>query len=96
MIEIEEIELEGPVSETPVFEVKGNYDGEEFHCRIELRFEELDLEDVDYEHLDGVDLGPTGLDALEELVNEILETEEYSDASDDFQREQSDSDTLFD
>lgn len=96
MIDITHCELEGQISETPVFEVKGTYDGDEFYCRIELRFEDLDLDEVDYEHLDGVDLGPLGLDALEELIDEITETEEYQEASEEFEKEQADPDALFD
>lgn len=96
MIDILQCNLEGQVSEIPVFEVKGTYDNDSFHCRLELRFNDPDLDDLDFEHLEGVDLGPMGLDVLEELVNEILETEEYQDASEEFERVSNDPDALFD
>ena len=62
------------------FIIKGTYNNEFFHCRVEFRSEDHeDLDDIDYEHLDGIDLGPTELDVLEELANEIFETEVYQD-----------------
>ena len=72
-IEIDKCEVEGPISETPIFEIQGFYAGEEFHCKLEMRIdsEEIDLDQVDYEHLDGVDLGPSGFDVLEDLIEEL-------------------------
>ena len=84
MIDIIKCSIEGQVSAPTVFDVKGTYNHDEFHCRLEVRFNDLD--DLDYEHLDGIDLGPVGLDVLEELVNEIIETEEYQDASEEFEK----------
>jgi hypothetical protein len=96
MIDIINCKLEGQVNETPIFEVKGTYDNDSFHCRLELRLNDPDLDDLDFEHLEGVDLGPMGLDVLEELVNEITETEEYQEASEELERVSSDPDALLD
>jgi hypothetical protein len=96
-IDIEKCELEGPISETPIFEINGSYAGEEFSCKLELRFdsEEIDLDQVDYEYLDGADLGPEGLDVLEELINELTETDEYQEALENFKEIQGDLESLF-
>jgi hypothetical protein len=86
MIDILHCKLEGQATETPVFEVNGTYNNDPFRCRLELRLNDPDLDELDFEHLDGVDLGPMGLDVLEELINEILETEEYQTAAEDFEK----------
>ena len=93
MIEILNCELEGDVTETPIFEVRGTYEDEDFTCRVELRFPpEEDPED--YEHLDGADLSPAGFDVLEELINEVYDTEAYQDASEEFAKLDPDLDEL--
>jgi hypothetical protein len=95
-IDIDKCELEGPISETPIFEIRGYYVGEEFSCKIEIRLDsEIDLDQVDYEHLDGVDLGLNGLDVLEELIDELVETEAYQDALENFKKVEGELDSLF-
>lgn len=97
IIDIDSCELEGPVSETPIFEIDGYYLGEEFSCKLELRLdsEEIDLDQIDYECLDGVDLGPEGYDALEDLINELFETETYQEALEDFKKIEGELKSLF-
>lgn len=96
-IDIEDCEVEEPISETAIFEISGYYDDENFSCQIEIRLdsEEVDLDQVDYEHLDGVDLGPEGLDLLEDLINELRQTEAYIDALEEFKRIEGDLEALF-
>lgn len=97
MIEILDCKLEGEVTATPIFEIKGIYDDdEEFHCRLEIRLVDPDPEDLEYELLDGVDLGPEGLDVLEDLLNEIIETEAYRDALEDFEELEEEDEDLYD
>ena len=61
--------------EAVAFIVKGTYNNNLFHCRLELRLENnlASEADTEYEYIDGVDLNR--LDALEELVDEVFETE---------------------
>lgn len=98
MIDILECKFEDEVTETPIFEIKGTYCNEIFHCKVELRFnlEEEDQDQLDYEHIDSPDLGPMGFDALEELVNEVFETEAYQEAVEDFEKVRDDLEALFD
>lgn len=83
-IEISSCDLESDLSDSPIFEVEGIFHGEEFRCRIGFQLgvdpEELESDQIDYEHVDGQDLGPDGFNALEELITSILETEAYHDA----------------
>ena len=61
--------------EAVAFIVKGTYNNNLFHCRLELRLENniTSEADTEYEYIDGVDLNR--LDALGELVDEVFETE---------------------
>jgi len=83
MIEIQYCQLTNDqVSSTPIFEVSGNTDTDEFQCIIEILLTAADLdivEDVEYEYLNGVDVGP-GTEEWENLIHEITQTEEYQDA----------------
>jgi hypothetical protein len=82
MIEIQYCQLvSDQASSTPIFELSGNTDAAEFQCRVEILLTDADLdleEDVEYEHLSGVDVGP-GTEDWEELIHEITQTEEYQD-----------------
>lgn len=96
VIEIVTCELESELSESPIFEVEGTFHGEEFRCRIEFRLgvdlEDVELDQVDYECVDGQDLGPDGFDVLEELIGAICETESYQEALEEFKNLQDDFD----
>jgi hypothetical protein len=85
MIDIDDCRVEGEVSDATTFEVKGTYDNDEFHCRLELKFPpEEDPED--YEVIDGVDLSSIGHDVIEDLLNEVYETECYQEAVEAFEK----------
>lgn len=99
MIDIDECDLEGKISETAIFEIRGLYNREEFACTLELRLDmdpdDVDLDQVDYECIDGADLGPDGYDVLEELLDEVFETEAYQEAIDSYRKIKKDLDALF-
>jgi hypothetical protein len=87
MIDIVECTLDKRADET-VFIVKGTNNNETFECRIELRLDDPDnLDDLEFECLDGIDLGPNGLKLIEELAHEIAETECYQDVLEAFENE---------
>ena len=71
-------------SQTAIFEVEGSYEDEDFHCRIEMNLdpEEVNPDQAECEWL----AGSLDSDGLEELISEIIETEEYQAAVDEFQR----------
>lgn len=88
MIEIHCCQLVNDQVGAPIFEVSGNIETDEFQCRIEVLLTNADLdleEDVEYEHLDGVDVGPN-TEEWENLIHEITQTEEYQDALNEYCR----------
>ena len=96
MIEIQYCQLTNDqVSSTPIFEVSGYTDTDEFQCIIEilLTTADLDIEDVEYEYLNGVDVGP-GTEEWENLIHEITQTEEYQDAFTEYNQSGYDYDLL--
>lgn len=87
MIEIQDCDLVDQVCSSPTFELVGNNDLGEFHCRVEVLLTDGDVDpndDVEFEHIDGVDIGPE-TDEWEEFIYEITQTEAYREALEDFQ-----------
>ena len=70
----------------------GSYEGENFHCRIEINLDpdEINQDQIECDWLNGT----LDSDGLEELISEIIETEEYQTATDEFQRQGNDLDPI--
>ena len=80
MIDILECDLEGKAAEVSTFKIKGTCNNELFYCSVEFNIVTPDLDELTYERLNGANLSPDDLDALEELLDEIIDTETYQDA----------------
>ncbi|MHA1839916.1 MAG: hypothetical protein ACTSYO_08200 [Candidatus Ranarchaeia archaeon] len=88
---LDKCELDDEISQIAVFEVIGSHDNKDFHCRIGINLDpdEINLNQIECDWLEGI----LDSDGLEELLSEIIETEEYQAAADELQKQGNDLDS---